>query len=132
MSRAVAVADRTSNPPMPSGYAQNLKFQCRAAGLPEPEIEVRFHPVRRWRFDFAWPALQLAVEVDGGTWVGGRHNRGAGYERDCEKLNAAALLGWRVLRFTMAMVKDGRAVTVLEQALRHVRQTPTEHAGAGI
>ena len=80
-----------------------------------PVPEYRFHPVRRWRFDLAWPALLLAVEVDGGTWVSGRHTRGAGYERDCEKLNAAVLLGWRVLRFTTGQVTSGQALTVLSR-----------------
>lgn len=101
-----------------SGYAANLKFQCQAGKLPVPETELRFHPVRKWRFDFAWPDRKLAAEVDGGVWIGGRHNRGTGFERDCEKLNAAAVLGWRVLRFTTAMIKDGRAFNVLQDALK--------------
>ena len=105
---------------MKSSQTQNLSFQCRAARLPMPVPEYRFHPVRRWRFDLAWPALLLAVEVDGGTWVSGRHTRGAGYERDCEKLNAAVLLGWRVLRFTTGQVTSGQALTVLEQAFRPI------------
>jgi very-short-patch-repair endonuclease len=104
-----------------SGYADNLLFQCRAARLPMPIPEYRFHPTRKWRLDLAWPDRWLYVEVDGGTWVGGRHNRGKGYEADCEKLNAACLQGWRGLRFTTAMVKDGRALTALETALGPLR-----------
>ena len=103
---------------MTSGYSQNLKFQCKAAGLPVPEVEVRFHPVRRWRLDLGWRDRMLAVEVDGGTWIGGRHNRGAGYEKDCEKLAEAVLAGWRVIRFTVAQVKSGYALGVLERALK--------------
>lgn len=99
----------------------DLKFLCRAAGLPEPSTELRFHPTRKWRFDFAWLDRRLAVEVDGGAFIQGRHTRGVGYERDCEKLNAAALLGWRVLRFTTGMVEDGRALAVLQEALRSVK-----------
>lgn len=102
---------------MRSGYADNLLFQVRAARLPAPTPEYRFDPIRRWRLDLAWPERKVYVEVDGGTWVGGRHNRGAGYERDCEKLNAACVAGWRGLRVTTAMVKDGRALTAVEQAL---------------
>ena len=68
-------------------------------------VEHRFAPPRRWRFDFAWPGKLIAVEIDGGTYSGGRHVRGAGYARDCEKLNRAAELGWRVLRFTGDMVR---------------------------
>ena len=88
-----------------------------AAGLPEPVEEFRFDPVRKWRFDYAWPERMLALEIEGGTWTGGRHVRGKGYERDCEKYNAAALLGWKVLRVTTAMMSDGRALACLETAL---------------
>ena len=63
-----------------------------------PMAEYKFHPERRWRFDYAFPAQRLAVEFDGGQWVahGGRHNR----DTDREKLNTAAAMGWRVLRFS--------------------------------
>lgn len=69
-----------------------------AYGLPEPVAEHRFHDRRRWRFDYAWPDHLVALEVDGGVWQQGRHNRAAGYRRDLEKLNTAASFGWRVLR----------------------------------
>ena len=95
-----------------------LNFQIRAIGLPEPQREYRFHPTRRWRFDLTWEAERLAVEIEGGTWSGGgRHVRGSGFAEDCCKYNAAALLGWRVLRFTSDMVRDGRALKVIEEAL---------------
>jgi hypothetical protein len=98
-----------------------LLAQIIAAGLPHPLDEHEFCPGRRWRFDHCWPDQAVAVEVDGGTWTkgGGRHNRGKGYEKDCSKLNAATLLGWRVLRFTTAMVADGRALATIQQALEN-------------
>jgi hypothetical protein len=65
--------------------ANDLFWQIRAAGLPYPIREFRFHPERRWRFDYAWPGAWLAVEVEGGVWTRGRHLRGAGFIRDCEK-----------------------------------------------
>lgn len=68
--------------------------------------EYQFHPERKWRFDFAWPREKVAVEVEGGTWKHGRHNRGAGYAADCEKYNTATLLGWRVFRLTGDMLKQ--------------------------
>jgi very-short-patch-repair endonuclease len=79
--------------------------------------EHRFHPQRKWRFDVALPAEKLAIEIDGGTWIGGRHTSGAGYEKDCEKLNAAVIEGWRVLRFTSGMVRDGRAMNAINKAM---------------
>jgi very-short-patch-repair endonuclease len=94
-----------------------LLLHIRAHGLPEPVRELCFHPPRKWRFDLAFPEHRIAVEVDGGTFGYGRHVRPAGYEKDCEKLNQAALDGWTVLRFTRDMVLDGRARDVLIQAL---------------
>jgi hypothetical protein len=76
-----------------------------------------FWAKRAWRFDFAWPSHHLAVEVEGGAWSGGRHTRGAGFEADCEKYAVAALLGWRVLRVTGSMIKDGRALEIIQTAI---------------
>lgn len=94
-----------------------LLDQMRLAGLEEPVREYRFHPSRKWRLDFAWPARRLAVEVEGGTWVAGAHSRGKGFEEDCEKYNELALMGWRLLRFTTSMVRDGRALSAAEKGL---------------
>jgi very-short-patch-repair endonuclease len=94
-----------------------LAWQVHAMGLPEPVRELVFAPPRRWRLDFAWPEAWVAVEVDGGTWTGGRHVRGAGIEADCEKVSEAAVLGWRVLRVTGDMVRSGRAVMLVGRAL---------------
>lgn len=94
-------------------FAQQLVY----AEVFPPEREVSFAKPRRWRFDFAWPARKVAVEVEGGTWVQGRHTRGASFEADCEKYAEAAILGWIVLRVTGAMVRDGRAFELLERAL---------------
>ena len=66
----------------------------------EPVKEYRFHPTRKWRFDYAIPALKIAVECDGGVWTGGRHVSPKGYMKDMEKFNAAAELGWVVLKYT--------------------------------
>ena len=68
----------------------------------QPVAQYRFHKVRRWLFDYAWPDRHIAVEINGGQWSphGGRHNTDA----DREKLNAAAELGWRVLRYSGAML----------------------------
>ena len=96
---------------------ETLAWQMRVAGLPEPAREYRFAPPRRWRMDFSWPDALVAVEVEGGRWVGGRHNSPSGFVRDMEKYNAAALLGWAVVRVTPEMVTSGEALNLVEQAL---------------
>ena len=101
----------------PSELEEGLALQIKGARLPEPEREHRFHEERLWRFDFAWPAQMVAAEVEGGTWSGGRHVRGQGFENDCEKYNAAAEMDWKVFRFTAAMIQDGTALATLERVL---------------
>jgi very-short-patch-repair endonuclease len=93
--------------------------QLQILGVPTPEREYHFarHQARQWRFDFAWPERKIAVEVEGGTWTGGAHTRGAHFESDAEKYNAAAALGWRVLRFTTDMVDDWRGARQTAQLL---------------
>lgn len=86
-----------------------LATQLESAGIPY-EREYKFHPTRKWRFDYAWPKIKLAAEIEGGSWVAGRHTRGAGFEADLIKYNSAAEAGWYVLRFTTGMVEDGRAL----------------------
>lgn len=88
------------------------------AGLPVPLREYRFHPVRRWRFDYAFLAQKVAVEVDGGIWVRGRHSGGSGQLKDMEKMNSAVLAGWRVLHFTPQQVLSRDAFAMLQQLLQ--------------
>lgn len=91
-----------------------LKAQIRGTkGIPEFVEEFKFHPTRKWRFDIAWPEKQIAVEYEGATWIAGRHTRGSGFAKDCEKYNSAVCLGWKVLRFTAEMVKSGEALATI-------------------
>jgi very-short-patch-repair endonuclease len=84
------------------------KFETlwRQVGGPALVAEYRFHPTRRWRFDYAVPTKKLAIELEGGEFVGGRHLRPVGFTNDCIKYNAAAGLGWRVFRLTTKMLDD--------------------------
>ena len=81
---------------------------------PYPKRELRFHPTRMWRFDFGWEVERVAVEMEGGVFVGGGHNRGRQYTMDCEKYNAATVMGWRVLRYTTLDVRKRPAQMVEE------------------
>jgi hypothetical protein len=111
-------------------WERALMAQIIVSGLPAPLAECRngdtkFHPIRKWRADFLWPARHLIVEVEGGTWSGGRHVRGTGYADDCEKYNEAAILGYSVLRFTSQQVRDGYAIDA-------IRRWFATHAPAGV
>jgi hypothetical protein len=98
----------------PLRFAPFLRALERA-GLPAPIVELKFHSSRRWRFDFAWYAQVVAVEVEGGVWTGGRHTRGKGYLNDCEKYNAATELGWRVLRYTPQQLTKAETIAQIKR-----------------
>lgn len=112
------------------------------SGLETPEREYRFHPTRKFRFDFAWPTSKIAVEVEGGlrtqrvkchkcgvlvmqrtkagrftpVFAGGRHNSAAGFENDAEKYNLAGNLGWLIVRVTRKMIVGGDAMMYIQGA----------------
>lgn len=101
--RPKTIAREPDPAPEPTGKCDRAEVFLRALevrGLPRPQREWKFEAKRRWRFDYAWPQQMIALEVEGGVWTGGRHTRGAGFVRDMEKYNRAAVLGWRLLRVT--------------------------------
>ncbi len=95
---------------------ESLALQLTALRIPF-EREYRFDEVRKWRFDFALPDQKLAIEVEGGIWINGRHNRGAGMAKDLEKYDAAMRQGWNVYRCSTEMVTQGHAIETIEIVL---------------
>jgi len=85
--------------------------------LEPPVRQFKAVPDRRFRFDFAWPKDKLLVEVQGGGWVRGRHNRPAGQDNDYEKHNLATLLGYRVILVTGKQIREGDALCWIAQGL---------------
>lgn len=101
---------------------RKIRYQlfCKAIESEFPGVirEYRFHPTRRWRFDHAWPAHAIALEVDGGAWTGGRHTRGKGFIEDMQKRNAATFIGWRVFNVTHDDIKTGYAFELLTKIFK--------------
>lgn len=79
--------------------------------------EFRFHPTRRWRFDYAIPDHKVALEVEGGVWSQGRHTRPQGFLGDIEKYNTAGLMGWRVFRTTPDDLYKTATLNMIKQAV---------------
>jgi hypothetical protein len=106
-----------------------LIIHLRAKNLPKPEFEYKFHPTRKWKFDAAYPDLKIAIEAEGGFFGVGKPCRSCGRRKvaghtsiarlfsDAEKYNAAAELGWRVLRYPPKMIESGEAIRQLERVL---------------
>ena len=76
--------------------------------------EYYFDSARKWRLDFAWPTIQVAVEIDG---FGYGHQSQQGMSLDNEKANRALELGWRVFRFNSA---DLGSLAKVEAAVEQV------------
>lgn len=79
--------------------------------------EYEFYPTRNWKVDFAFVDLKIAIEIEGGVFSGGRHVRGVGFTKDCEKYNELSLMGWCLLRFTSAHMDSGYALWMVCRAL---------------
>ena len=101
-------------------------------GRPEPEREHRFHAKRKWRFDFAWPAHRVAVEIHGGTYQRARtgHTTGTGHQRDCEKSNAAQLAGWTVLAYTAKDLRQ-RPLQIVDEVVQALKGATDADSGSG-
>lgn len=120
---------RTSE--LEAALALLLRVEQQAGRLPLWQREFRFHPTRKWRFDFAWPEQMVAVEVEGGIWSGGRHTRGQGFEDDCIKYGEATAAGWQVYRATASLIDegpDGRLMDWLRRSLPASAVLARQHA----
>lgn len=111
-----------------SQLEETFALHLRAAKQTGWVREHKFHPTRRWRFDFYQPDLKLAVECEGGIFTGGRHTRAGGFLADAEKYNAAAEMGITVLRFASPMIKSGEAIAQVERIVKSLKQYQKEAA----
>lgn len=97
-----------------SPLAAQFEVLWRHLNGPVLDKEVRFHPTRRWRLDYCHLATRTAIELEGGAYSKGRHTRGKGFVNDCDKYNAASMLGYTVLRLATGMVTHDRLAEIIE------------------
>ena len=116
---AVYRTRRASVPGVGTEPERALETQLIQAGVTGYVKQHKFHPTRRFRFDYAWVDAMLAVECEGGTWARRRtgHTTGAGYAANCLKYAEGVILGWRILRFTTDQIDDGTALRYILAAL---------------
>jgi very-short-patch-repair endonuclease len=67
--------------------------------IPLPIPEYRFTMERKFRIDYAWPVQHVAVEIEGGIWIKGRHIQPGGFKKDMYKYNLLSEQGWFLLRY---------------------------------
>lgn len=80
----------------------------------EAVSEYKFHPTRKWRFDYCILSEKIAIEVEGGIFTRGRHTRGVGYKNDLLKYNEAARLGYRLIRVTPDLLLTSYTIKLIE------------------
>ena len=90
---------------------------CKSDLKQECVKEFKFHPIRKWRFDYALPEHKIAVEVEGGVWTGGRHTSPKGFLGDMKKYNTATLMGWRVFRTIPDELCSNATLQLLREAI---------------
>ncbi len=94
-----------------------FNFQLKAL-LPKGtkfEREVKLVPSRRFRWDFV--VGDLAIEVQGATFVKGAHSSGVGIQRDCDKGYYALKAGYKPLNLTGQDVKSGEGIQKVKSLL---------------
>ena len=96
-----------------------LESHLNALNIPFTK-EFKFHPQRKWQADFRIDGMPILVEVEGGVFTNGRHTRGEGYTKDCEKYSAAAVNGWFVIRGTTAQIKSGLVIQWIEKLIERL------------
>ncbi len=97
-------------------YIENqLALWCKSKGY-NLLSEHRFHPARKFRFDYAIEELMIAIEYEGLFSEKSGHTTISGYNKDVVKYNLAAECGWTVIRFTALNYK-----TIIQELEKHTR-----------
>lgn len=98
------------------GYEREYRFILDHVGTgPGVRHRIKQAGFKDWRFDFAWPNLQFAVEIEGATPSGGRHQRIYGFLDDIEKYHVAIDMGWTVYRTSGPLIINGKALQLIEK-----------------
>lgn len=103
-------------------------FTAQHPDLPVPIRDYNFAASlgRNFKADFCWPGeegskVRLIVELDGGG-ARSRHATVTGYAADCDKINCAAMLHYRVMRFNILHLK--RMAEVVDFVAKVIRGLP--------
>ena len=113
-----------SIPARPSQGEETFAFHCAVHKL-SPTREHVFHPDRKWRIDFAWPDLKLAVEVESSV-----HRIRSRFGGDLDKYNALVLAGWTLLRYTRKMIETGAPILEVAAVVEQLTKKQTERQNA--
>ena len=90
---SLLAARSNQSQPLDSQLETRFLRLVRGEGLPLPDIGVK---AGRFRLDFAYPELNLAIELEGYAFHSGKR----AWAHDLRRRNELVALGWTVLHFT--------------------------------
>lgn len=93
----------------------------RIIGIPI-KVQHLFHPTRQFRFDFAFPEIKLALEMQG---YGPGHASFKEMYSDYCRHNEAVALGWQILYFMQPHIKEEN----IEKTIDFVHQIYCQKTG---
>lgn len=91
----------------PSWLERRFIRLLRVSSLPSYSREF---PVDRFRIDFAWPEVRLAVEVHGSRW----HRKRRRWASDLARHNCLTAMGWTILHLTWDQIRSDPQQVVSE------------------
>ena len=113
---------------MDNKYKREIDFIFMALGL-DVVKEYRFHEKRKWRFDWALPAIKVCVEYEGLNFRGGGasgHQTIKGVAAGNEKYSEASIAGWCLVLVNAISVDSGLAHDLIKRAVSGRRMTFAE------
>lgn len=97
-------------------------FESELIKIAPFQKELLFASPRKFRFDYCFSDVKLAIEVEGGVWEYGRHNRPEGYFKDMIKYNLAVEKGYSVLRYNYEMILKKETIEQIEKVYSSLKE----------
>lgn len=81
--------------------------------------ERKFQPIhtKNWRFDFHIVKLRLLIEIEGGSWSGGRGGKLANKAWSVDRYDQTEELGYKIERFHPDQINSGYVVNWIQSQL---------------
>lgn len=107
------------------GIAQQYVVKSKRHQTPERKL------AKTYKIDFAFQELKLAIEIQGGTYRNGRHNRGKGYAEDRKRIRDLQYMDWVVLEYTTDDLQPGTKRATIAEVVLFVDKLSDRQSVAG-
>jgi very-short-patch-repair endonuclease len=84
--------------------------------------ERKFQPIhtKNWRFDFHIVKLRLLIEIEGGSWSGGRSGKLANKAWSVDRYDQTEELGYKIERFHPDQILSGYVINLIQGQLERL------------